>query len=369
MIDTNRVRMDISQYPSEVIEDIVYIAEFTNRKCDGDINRLVGELKAIKKERSYNYFYKLFSGRWLEKGVFTAGVDKIKEIASAVRDIDSGRAVAGIIPHTKTDVVEMIENAIDGVSWRGSVCKWLLICGTTGAQKTYSATHYAATHRNAHYMEAPSTASISELATFMGEFFPECKRSYSGAKARNIILQCANENDIFIIDNAQRMYDPRRGLTQQTFSFLQTLQDRSKCTIVLIFVDEATGEDSLSRAMFGKDKGFFEQIIGRAGGKDKILYLPNHTSDRDLLAFAKSAGFKNEKLRKAMLPILRHLSRVEGRLRVALRALQEAAIYAASEQRDILIEDFIAVLPTCEMPDKIKLEIETLGRKAHACEN
>ena len=82
----------------------------------------------------------------------------------------------------------------------------------------------------------------------------------------------AKPNHCFIIDNAQRMYDPRRGMTQPTFSFLQAVQDITKCAIVLIFVDEATGEgDSLSRVMNGKSRGFFDQFIGRGGGEDQIL--------------------------------------------------------------------------------------------------
>lgn len=356
----------IAAYPEEIKNDVLALYSYMLEKCSGKRKILAANLQTLGFNKSETYFYKLFSGKWIERGVFTASIDGIRAMAKAVKDAELGRLSTGVLPHTETDIVRLIRNAIDAVRQRDNICKWLFIVGSTAGQKSYAANYYAASRasKDTFYFEAPATANLMALATRIARFFG-CADSLATYRKVQWCEDNIRSNMCIIIDNAQRLYEPRRGLTQPTFSFLQALQDITKCSIVLIFVDEATGEDSLHRTFFGKDKGFFEQFIGRAGGEDQILRLPNERSDSDLLAFAKSAGFKSRQDRETVLPFLKWLDRQSGKMRVALRTLQAASRFAASENRDITVEDFLQELPI-NLPDKLLIKADAI-RKALPC--
>ena len=277
----NEIEGLTANYPEEVKQDVLDLYKYMLDKCQGNRKVLAANLQTLGIAKSDNYFFKLFSGGWIEKGVFTASVDAINAMAKTVRDAEIGRLTSGIIPHTETDIVRLMRNAIDAVRQKDNICKWLYVVGSTAGQKSYSARYYAASRpqRDTFYMESPATSNLMPLASRMSKFLG-CPESVATYRKVQWVEDNAKPNHCFIIDNAQRMHDPRRGMTQPTFSFLQAVQDITKCAIVLIFVDEATGEDSLSRVMNGKSRGFFDQFIGRGGGEDQILRLPNFSSDR-----------------------------------------------------------------------------------------
>ena len=357
----NEIEGLTANYPDEIKQDVLDLYKYMLDKCQGNRKVLAANLQTLGVAKSDNYFFKLFSGGWIEKGVFTASVDTIKTMAKAVRDAEIGRLTSGIIPHTETDIVRLMRNAVDAVRQKDNICKWLYGGGSTAAQKSYSARYYAASRpqRDTFYMESPATANLMPLASRMSKFLG-CPESVATYRKVQWVEDNAKQNHCFIIDNAQRMYDPRRGMTQPTFSFLQAAQDITKCAVVLIFVDEATGEgDSLSRVMNGRSRGFFDQFIGRCGGEDQILRLPNFSSDRDLLAFAQSAGFKSDADRRAILPFLKYLDRQRGHMRIPLRTLQAAARFAASQNRDVEVADFLAELPP-SLPDTLLLKADNL---------
>lgn len=363
MFDNEKQREAIAQYPESVKEDVVYIAQTLAERYDGDTKAMAADLKHVKLDRSESWFYKLVSGKYMQDGVFTAGETTVAAIAKALREIAAGNFVGGIIPHTETDNVKIVRAAIDAARFRGNVCKWVLIVGPTGSQKSHSVMNYAYTHEECFYVEAPDKPNATELIRRLARV-AKCPKNEN---KKEWLEDSIRENSVVIIDNAQRIYDARRGLAQPVFSYLQTLQDSSRCVMVLVFVDEATGEDSLTRIMLGKDRGYFEQLIGRAGGVDRIVRLSTLTSDADLLAFAKSAGFKDAALRREILPVLRGLAKREGKVRIALKALQEAARAAFAQRRDVNLEDFLGVLPVETFNDKQRLYIETLRQKALPC--
>lgn len=366
MKNIDEIKNAIQKYPPLAQEQVLTLARFMNTHCDGSEARLAAQFDSAY-GYSQNFFYKLFSGRWYNEklGKFQVSEDKLARLAQDAQKIAEGGSINGAIPHVDTETVCEMRDAIDAIRPESNVCKWLMVCGTTGAQKSYAAKYYALTHPDVFYLESPTVPSICELSMIIGEVIPNCRSDYSGARLRREIIKNVKSKNCFIFDNAQRMYDPHKKLNQPLFGFLQALQDTTKCSIVLIFVDEATGESSLRRVAFGKDKGYFEQLVGRAGGEDSILFLPTVPSDSDLSAFAKAAGFKSSETRKSMLPILRRLARQNGRLRVVLNALQAAARLAISKKREITTTDFLDALPTGEDSTLIKT-IENF-RKALPC--
>lgn len=363
----NEIEGLIFRYPDEVKADVLDLYKYMVDKCQGNRKVLAAKLLALGVKKSDNYFFKLFSGGWVEKGVFTASSDAIKAMAQAVRDAEIGRLATGSIPHTETDIVKLMRNAIDAVRQKDNICKWLFVVGSTASQKSYSARYYEASRptRDTFYMESPATANLMPLASRMSKFLG-CADSIATYRKVQWVEDNAKPHHCFIIDNAQRMYEPRRGMTQPTFSFLQAVQDITKCTMVLIFVDEATIKgDSLTRVINGENKGFFDQFIGRCGGEEQILRLPEYSSDHDLLAFSESAGFRNPADRRAILPFLKYLDRQRGSMRIPLRALQFASRYAASQNRPVEVADFLQEI-SLKLPDSLQLKADEL-RKALPC--
>mgnify|MGYP002447751843 FL=1 len=346
MKNIEEIKLAIRDYPQAAQECVLTLAEFCNARCDGSEQRMAAQFNE-KYRYSKDWYYQLFSGRRFNRKLGKLQVDmaKLAQLADDAKKIAEGGTVGGAIPHVETDTVREMRDAIDSIRPETNVCKWLMACGTTGAQKTYAAKYYALTHPDVYYLESPTVPSVCELSMIIGEVVPSCRDGFSGARLRREIVKNVKPKNCFIFDNAQRMYDPRKKLNQQLFGFLQAMQDSTRCAIVLIFVDEATGENSLRRVLFGKDAGYFEQLVGRAGGEDSILFLPDVPSDSDLNAFAKATGFKDPALRRAMLPVLRRLSRQKGRLRVALNTLQTAARLAIAAGREITADDFIDALP------------------------
>ena len=347
MKNIEEIKQAIKDYPQDAQECVLTLAEFCNTHCDGSDQRMAAHFNE-KYRYSKDWFYQLFSGRRFNRKIGKLQVDmtKLAELADDAKKISEGGTIGGAIPHVETETVREMRDAIDMIRPDTNVCKWLMVCGTTGAQKSYAARYYALTNPDVYYLESPTVPSVCELSMIIGEVVPSCRADFSGARLRREIIKNVKPKNCFIFDNAQRMYDPHKKLNQPLFGFLQALQDSTRCSIVLIFVDEATGESSLRRVAFGKDAGYFEQLVGRAGGEESILFLPDVPSDSDLNAFAKATGFKDSAQRRAMLPILRKLARRKGRLRVVLNALQTAARLAIAAKREITTNDFIDALPS-----------------------
>ena len=119
----NEIEGLTANYPEEVKQDVLDLYKYMLDKCQGNRKVLAANLQTLGVAKSDNYFFKLFSGGWIEKGVFTASVDTIKTMAKAVRDAEIGRLTSGIIPHTETDIVRLMRNAVDAVRQKDNICR------------------------------------------------------------------------------------------------------------------------------------------------------------------------------------------------------------------------------------------------------
>ena len=109
----NEIEGLIALYPDEVKQDVLDLYAYMVDKCQANRKILSAKLETLGIKKSDNYLFKLFSGGWIEKGVFTASCDTIKTMAQTVRDAEIGRLASGIIPHTETDIVRLMRNAIE----------------------------------------------------------------------------------------------------------------------------------------------------------------------------------------------------------------------------------------------------------------
>ena len=362
----------ISIYPEEVRESVKQIFGYMQDKCGNDRNRLVSKLKMLGHDYSAFYFYALFTGRYMKNGKFTASVEQINKIAKDLRDSELGKFVEGRFPPVETETVRLFRDAVNAIRTPNRICKWLIVVGKSGSQKSYAAKLYATeyNHGSTIHLEAPSKPEFFGLRYALARRTGCAMRSKAFAQELHI-SESLTEEHCLIIDNAQRLYNPNTGNRQDCFSYLQKLQDETNCAIVLIFVRNtmnASGEkDPIDEILFGDAKGYFEQLIGRIGGKENILRLDNDTPDKDLAKFAKAAGFKNGELVKSMMPVMRYLDRAAGGVRILLQCLQDAAMAADAEGREVSLDDFIDTLPLEAMKDKQLARLEIIQQKALTC--
>ncbi len=82
-------------------------------------------------------------------------------------------------------------------------------------------------------------------------------------------------------------------------------------------------------------EGWFEQIEGRSGGRDRWVKLPEFAPEEDVLGIARAFGLQGPaKHAKELVAI----SRLPGRIRRLFEDLQEGKIIASAEQAPFTIE-------------------------------
>jgi hypothetical protein len=321
--------------PKELQEPFLWLWGYMAQMCDNSRNRLAARLAQVGHPYDSSYIYKFFSGQLLNPKTGKIGDKQLRnwiDAIQALRDAEKGPLNGRGIPPVETEVVRMLRDAIDAVRRPERVCRWLAISGDTGRQKSYGLGWYRSenNHGSTIMFEAPERPCPGYLAAEMSNAICKvsCKAYYE--RIANIRSNL-NASKCLIIDNAQRLYNPNTGDRQDSFSLIQKLQDEIGFSVVFVFVRNVWSDgartvkvDFIEEMLHGKARGFFSQFIGRIGGAENILYLPDETSDTDLVAFAAAVGMTAADA-KLCLPLLRHLDRSTGNIRVLLQNLQNAA--------------------------------------------
>lgn len=318
-LETHKLQTLFAGYPDDVRDECLWLGAFLREHCSRNITALA----AIAQKRGFDVHEttlsrvlrgKLFS----DDGSPLIKLGKLKQLVAALRQEDQLAQLAGKVPFIETPTWESIRDYIDFKRAPETVCKFGLIIGATGAQKSACAKHYAAlnNHGVVVHMESP------EMAT-MGRFVTKLAVKYGVSEFHNIekkrerVTECVTDRSCIIVDNIQRMYKEKQGWSQPVFNFLQQLQDDTNCTVILICVPEF--ELTLSR---GLDKGYFEQFEGRVGGKSEFLVLPEYPERDDVQAVAEAFRLRDV---EKHLEELEKIARSRGRIRILFNSLQKAA--------------------------------------------
>lgn len=320
-LDDASVAAKIQNYPPEIIEPVMWLAAFTREVCGGRRDVLIDRVAKLgfKKLPSDNFFYRVLTGRYFQEvnGRRAGSADNLAQIIDKLRAGVILSARAGRTPFVETSTYRDIRDLIDAKRAPEAVCKFGVIIGPTGGQKTESAKHYC--HLNNHgacvHLEAPETPSIGQFLTDLAGCYGHSKWAAAAIKKRNIAAS-VNDRKLIIVDNVQRLYIPGRGGNQPIFNYLQKLQDDTRCAVILMFA--ADRADFLTR---GLEQGYFEQFEGRAGGRDQFLILDEYTPREDLKEIA--AAYKLPTT-AATIDYLETLSRKAGRVRILFDSLQRA---------------------------------------------
>lgn len=337
-LDDASIEVTSSRMPATVQPHVIWLASYVREKCNRKLEVLEDRVAKLGFKTTSSTFYKIFVGKYFivetkgkNAGKFLGNVDNFVQIVDALRRDDRISTMAGRVPFIETDTWREISSYIDTKRAPDQVCKFGMIVGYTGSQKSACFKEYRL--RNNHgvtvHLEAPYRGTMTQFITDLGECYG-CSIWSSQQIKLTKIKESVNVRKCIIVDNVQRLYSSKTGGDQAVFNYLQKLQDDTGCTVILSFTPEflRTLEESLS-------KGYFEQFIGRAGGKSEILVLPDHMPRSDVRQVAEAFGLANV---GANIVELERISREPGRVRILFNALQKAKRLADSQGEALTID-------------------------------
>lgn len=347
--DLGQFDAKIASYPDEVKEDVAFIFSLNQTEFSGQYAMLAHLVREqAKLNYSDQYFYQLLTGRYFRpdpnpdrKGRILGSVDNVKEIAAWLRNWAIFNAEAGGMPFIETPTFKEVLDYFDAKSAPAAVNKFGAIVGSTGTGKSrmLKRIELVRNHGSTRRMEA----TRGSLARFLMKFGAQFGVPLSAATSERLerINECVTSKRKIIIDNFQKLYDPKKGAVQPVIDYIMELQDDSQATIFLGWVP------NFSRTIAeGKDHIFFEQLVGRLGGMDTIYELPEYTPMRDLKAIQERMQIAGG---KQALAIMKAWSREPGRQRILFGRLQLAKIAAGTKSKGLTLAQLEAA-DTREIP-------------------
>lgn len=347
MNDTNdmtRARLDAqtlearaAHLPEGMRELFIWLGSFTREECNRDVDILYARFKALGIHHDKTTWSKILRGMWNQdpKGKKTESPclseEKFVRAVTALRNDARIKEQGGRVPFVMTSTAQDIFNYLDKKRAPDRVNKFGIIIGETGTQKSASLREYC--RRNNHgacvIVEAPETASMTQFMTDLANCYGHNSQD-SYPRKKVYVLGAVNAKKTVIVENIQRLHDPRAGDKQPIFSFLQKLQEDTGCTIVLTLTP--TFETVLLR---GATKAFFEQFEGRAGGRKTFLRLSPYPPEDDVVMIAEAFGLAEPAKYAAELVAI---SKEDGRIRRLFEVLQDAKIEAQARKDKLTIE-------------------------------
>lgn len=324
-------------YPEEMREPFSWLATFVREQCNRDIDVLHEVARKLGLEHDKTTWSRILRGLWnrdangAERPSPVLALPRFLRAVEALRKESYLRERSGRVPFVWTSTAKTIAKFIDKKRVPDRVCRYGVVIGHTGTQKSATFLEYVRlnNHSTVVHVEAPGTPSMIRFLSDLGACYG-ISRHFSNAYRLERILDAVNDRRTIIVDNVQRLYNPKALENQPIFNFLQKLQDDTGCTVILSFtpVFEAT----LTQ---GASKGYFEQFIGRAGGLKNFLRLPEHAPDEDVLEIAKAFGMKDAGTHLAKLVKIAH---EPGRIRRLFEDLQEGKAIAESMKQPLRFE-------------------------------
>lgn len=322
-----QIEINIAHYPEEIKPDILWLAGYIRTECQCSLKVFMLRSQGAGVTRAQNTWYQIVTGRYFRTGGNAAAVSK--EIAE-IREYHNRGTVKGRMPFVETSTWHMVEDYIDALRAPDNICRMGIIAADTGTQKTACNIEYA--RRNNHgttvRFEAPATPSLMKLIQKWLKCYTRKNYWRSCVHAENELRDQLNERKCVIIENAQRLYLPRRGADQPLFSFLQEIQEDTGCTLILVWTKGFT-----QTFLGGEDRAFFEQFVGRVGGVDQILTLPEKPPVKDLRKIAKTLHVQDD---PKALDYLKQWASAEGKCRILFSKLQKAKRYAEAEDSETI---------------------------------
>jgi len=342
--ENSRIKLDAPSvdaradlYPQELREPYIWLCGFIRDECHRDLDNFIERANKVKACHDKTTWSKIIRGRWNRDSNDRELDTPVVKLTTLLREIevirnDSRiREQGGRVPFILTKTARSIFDFVDKKRAPDRVCKFGIIIGHTGTGKTAALREYA--QRNNHgavvWLDAPERPSVSRFKTDLAGRYG-CGIHTSVSKKETAISASVNDRRCIILENVQRLYDPRLEDRQPIFEYLQKLQEESGCTVILSHTPTFSTTFSAGRA-----KGFFEQFEGRAGGAKTFLTLTDYPPDDDILAVAAAFELQDA---DDHIDYLKGLCREPGRIRILFETLQEAKIRAVRRKEKLTID-------------------------------
>jgi len=339
-LDLQAIETVALSYPEEMRDPLIWLAGYIREECNRSMPVFEEKIRNLGFEVTRETIGKILRGGWNRNGEGKRippvwKLENFLQLVERLRTESQIAAMAGKVPFVETSTWETIKNYIDSRRAPDRICKFGLIIGPTGSQKTACFKQYAL--RNNHgacvWMESPETPSLGQFITDLS-FRYGCSIYASQQRKKFKIKEIVNAHRTIIVDNVQRLFaEESRGTvlsSQPLFNYLQKLQDDTGCTIILSVTPEFDAWFSA-----GSAAGYFEQFEGRCGGRKGFLWLDKHAPRSDVLAIARAFGLADA---SSHIKYLEELSRQRGRIRVLFNALQNAKQIADEEGKSLTID-------------------------------
>lgn len=326
----------IDHYPDPIRQEARWLQGFFFDHCQANAVSLRRVACKINHDKSVEYWTNILSG-YNFRGENSPGAWKkdgrawteFLEMIDGLRRYAQQAARANRLPFVQTPTYRCIENFITAKRALAAVCKIGGIIAPTGGQTSESFKFYRDlnNHGQVTHLEAPANGLLTTLQIkILEQYHVTGVKLTMRATREQAIRDNINETRCIIIDNAQVLFHAGKGGDQPCFNWIRELYDDRRPTIILKFTEEFLGD--LTR---GAAKGYFEQFIGRMGGLNSLLRLPEYAPVADLKAIARSFGLDPG---KGAMDYLHRWSRQPGRIRIVFDRLQLAQMLARHDKRD-----------------------------------
>ena len=333
----------IHHYPEPIRTHVRWLQGYWLDKCQGNNASLRAVAAKAGWDKSEEWYYNLLCGynfRSNGAGDWKTGGkawSEFLEIFEAIKRYAEASERQGRMHFVVTPTYTCISDFITARRALNAVCKIGGLTGPTGGQKSHCLKHYSTlnNHGQVVRIEAPAHATIPNLQRKIAERYqvPSSRLSHAATREAQI-RENLNETRCLIIDNSQRLFFEGKGSNQPCFNWLLELQEDNDCTLILSWTTDFTDQLTAGRA-----KGYFEQFIGRMGGINDILRLPDFTPVSDLRVIAKSFGLDPG---KGAMEYLHRWSRADGRIRIVFQKLQRAQEFSRLDERARITLDDLA---------------------------
>lgn len=326
----------VELYPEDLREPVVWLGAYVRDECGRSFDVLCSRAQKLGIELDRTTWSKVLRGRWQADSYGNplptpiVSQTKLLRAIAALRHDARLRSQEGKVPFIETSVAQTIMHYIESKMAVNRVNKFGLIVGETGSSRTSTFKELVARspYGQMMWLEAPENGALTELISHLAWRYG-VSLSCGNVQKRNKVFMATNDRRCIIVDNAQDLYNERRGHNQPAFGFLRRLQDETGCTIILSLTP--TGERLLFEQFL---KGYFEQFEGRTGGRRKFLRLPAYPPEEDILKIAMAFGLRDA---ERHLECLSKIAHEPGRIRTLFEDLQSAKIKAEREKKQLTI--------------------------------
>jgi len=335
-LDNYALEQHAAHYPEELREPFIWLGAYVREECSKQPGLLTERARKLGIGFDTTTWSRILRGLWNRdnnQNLLEAPIVRLPKLLAAIDALRNDARIkeqGGKIAFVHTTVAKSIWHYIDTKRSPDRVCKFGVLVGETGSQKTASLREYCRlnNHGSCVWVDAPETPS-------MGKFKGDLAARYGASLELSIprkeaaIRRAVNERRTIIVENVQRLYDARYEGNQVIFSYLLKLQEDTGCTVIISFTPTFAATFSASRA-----KGFFEQFEGRAGGSATFLRLPEYPPEEDVLMIAEAFRLKEARKHEDYLVAL---SREPGRIRILFETLQSARIRSERKSEPLTI--------------------------------